>query len=71
MLQYIARVGFIPIKQSEKEIALTAPCSSTFQFNLGLFCKADLFWCELFGNTSKSFVQVSPKLKKREKSWSQ
>ena len=36
-----------------------------------LFCKADLFWHELFGNTSKSFVQVSPKLKKREKSWSQ
>lgn len=36
-----------------------------------LFCKADLFWHELFGNTSKSFVQASPKLKKREKSWSQ
>gem|GEM_PF-4885348 len=32
-----------------------------------LFSKADLFWHELFGNTSKSFVQVSTKLKNREK----
>lgn len=36
-----------------------------------LFSKADLFWHELFGNTSKSFVKASPKLKKREKLMSQ
>lgn len=36
-----------------------------------LFSKADLFWHDLFGNTSKSFVKASPKLKKREKSMSQ